>query len=138
MLSCVYMDPVVLIILFIFGIAIGSFLNVVTLRYDGDHFVLDAKMIAGENPGEMRYSIAGDLVAEAQTVRLALARAGHQEGQPHPDQGDDDPGADAGLGGTGFEVRRSFGACPPGDPPSRRAPLSPVRCRARSTAQCRS
>jgi prepilin signal peptidase PulO-like enzyme (type II secretory pathway) len=36
-------------ILFLFGIAIGSFLNVVTLRYDGEHFLLDAKMIGGRS-----------------------------------------------------------------------------------------
>jgi prepilin signal peptidase PulO-like enzyme (type II secretory pathway) len=37
------------VILFIFGLAIGSFLNVVALRYDGDHFVFDAKMIGGRS-----------------------------------------------------------------------------------------
>jgi prepilin signal peptidase PulO-like enzyme (type II secretory pathway) len=36
-------------ILFVFGIAIGSFLNVVILRYDGEHFLLDAKMIGGRS-----------------------------------------------------------------------------------------
>lgn len=36
-------------ILFIFGIAIGSFLNVVTLRYDGEHFLMDAKMLGGRS-----------------------------------------------------------------------------------------
>jgi leader peptidase (prepilin peptidase)/N-methyltransferase len=36
-------------ILFVFGIAIGSFLNVVILRYDGDHFLLDATMIGGRS-----------------------------------------------------------------------------------------
>jgi len=37
------------VILFIFGLAIGSFLNVVALRYDGDHFVFDSKMIGGRS-----------------------------------------------------------------------------------------
>jgi prepilin signal peptidase PulO-like enzyme (type II secretory pathway) len=36
-------------VLFVFGIAIGSFLNVVTLRYDGERFLLDAKMIGGRS-----------------------------------------------------------------------------------------
>ena len=43
------MDPLTLATLFIFGIAIGSFLNVVILRYDGEHFLLDAKMIGGRS-----------------------------------------------------------------------------------------
>ncbi len=43
------MDPIVSIILFIFGIAIGSFLNVVILRYDGEHFLFDTKMIGGRS-----------------------------------------------------------------------------------------
>ncbi len=43
------MDPLTLVTLFIFGIAIGSFLNVVILRYDGEHFLLDAKMIGGRS-----------------------------------------------------------------------------------------
>ena len=38
-----------LIILFLFGIAIGSFLNVVILRYDGEHFLFDTKMIGGRS-----------------------------------------------------------------------------------------
>jgi prepilin signal peptidase PulO-like enzyme (type II secretory pathway) len=42
-------DPFTLIVLFIFGLAIGSFLNVVALRYDGDHFLLDSKMIGGRS-----------------------------------------------------------------------------------------
>ncbi len=37
------------LILFLFGIAIGSFLNVVILRYDGEHFLFDAKMIGGRS-----------------------------------------------------------------------------------------
>lgn len=37
------------LILFVFGIAIGSFLNVVASRYDGDHFLLDNKMIGGRS-----------------------------------------------------------------------------------------
>jgi len=35
--------------LFVFGAAIGSFLNVVDLRYDGDHFVFDAKVLGGRS-----------------------------------------------------------------------------------------
>lgn len=37
------------IILFIFGVAIGSFFNVVARRYDGEHFVFDAKEIGGRS-----------------------------------------------------------------------------------------
>ncbi len=36
-------------ILFIFGLAIGSFLNVVALRYDGEHFLLSTKLIGGRS-----------------------------------------------------------------------------------------
>jgi leader peptidase (prepilin peptidase)/N-methyltransferase len=43
------MDPLTLIILFAFGLATGSFLNVVALRYDGDHFLLSAKVIGGRS-----------------------------------------------------------------------------------------
>ena len=43
------MDPLTLAILFVFGIAIGSFLNVVILRYDGEHFLFDAKAIGGRS-----------------------------------------------------------------------------------------
>lgn len=35
--------------LFIFGLVIGSFLNVVALRYDGEHFVLDPRVIGGRS-----------------------------------------------------------------------------------------
>jgi len=35
--------------LFLFGAAIGSFLNVVDLRYDGDHFVFDANVLGGRS-----------------------------------------------------------------------------------------
>ncbi len=35
--------------LFLFGIAIGSFLNVLAIRYDGEHFVLDPKVIGGRS-----------------------------------------------------------------------------------------
>jgi leader peptidase (prepilin peptidase)/N-methyltransferase len=35
--------------LFVFGIVIGSFLNVVSMRYDGEHFVLDPKVIGGRS-----------------------------------------------------------------------------------------
>jgi prepilin signal peptidase PulO-like enzyme (type II secretory pathway) len=37
------------IILFIFGAAIGSFLNVVALRYDGEHFLFNPKEIGGRS-----------------------------------------------------------------------------------------
>jgi prepilin signal peptidase PulO-like enzyme (type II secretory pathway) len=43
------MDPLTLVILFVFGVAIGSFLNVVTLRYDGEHFLLNASAIGGRS-----------------------------------------------------------------------------------------
>jgi prepilin signal peptidase PulO-like enzyme (type II secretory pathway) len=36
-------------LLFIFGLAIGSFLNVVSLRYDGGHFVFDPSVIGGRS-----------------------------------------------------------------------------------------
>lgn len=36
-------------ILFVFGIAIGSFLNVVILRYDGERFLLDHRAIGGRS-----------------------------------------------------------------------------------------
>jgi leader peptidase (prepilin peptidase) / N-methyltransferase len=35
--------------LFVFGLVIGSFLNVVSLRYDGDHFILDPRVIGGRS-----------------------------------------------------------------------------------------
>jgi prepilin signal peptidase PulO-like enzyme (type II secretory pathway) len=43
------MDPLVIVILFAFGLAIGSFLNVVALRYDGDRFLLSTKLIGGRS-----------------------------------------------------------------------------------------
>ncbi|HEY5221338.1 MAG TPA: prepilin peptidase [Candidatus Paceibacterota bacterium] len=43
------MDLLTLTILFVFGVVIGSFLNVVTLRYDGEHFLLDARAIGGRS-----------------------------------------------------------------------------------------
>lgn len=43
------MEPSTLIILFIFGLAIGSFVNVVALRYDGERFLLDPSMIGGRS-----------------------------------------------------------------------------------------
>lgn len=36
-------------LLFVFGLAMGSFLNVVASRYDGDHFLFDTKMIGGRS-----------------------------------------------------------------------------------------
>ena len=35
--------------LFIFGLVIGSFLNVVSLRYDGEHFIFDPRVIGGRS-----------------------------------------------------------------------------------------
>lgn len=35
--------------LFVFGIAIGSFMNVLALRYDGEHFLLDPRVIGGRS-----------------------------------------------------------------------------------------
>lgn len=37
------------LILFCFGLAIGSFLNVLALRYDGEHFLFDTKVIGGRS-----------------------------------------------------------------------------------------
>jgi len=37
------------LILFVFGLAIGSFLNVVAVRYDGEHFLLSNKAIGGRS-----------------------------------------------------------------------------------------
>ena len=39
----------VIFFLFLFGVVIGSFLNVVSLRYDGEHFLLDPRMIGGRS-----------------------------------------------------------------------------------------
>ncbi len=36
-------------VLFVFGLAIGSFLNVVSMRYGGDHFVFDPRIIGGRS-----------------------------------------------------------------------------------------
>lgn len=36
-------------ILFVFGVAIGSFLNVVTMRYDGEKFLFDTKALGGRS-----------------------------------------------------------------------------------------
>lgn len=36
-------------ILFVFGLIVGSFLNVVALRYDGEHFIFDPKVIGGRS-----------------------------------------------------------------------------------------
>jgi leader peptidase (prepilin peptidase)/N-methyltransferase len=43
------MDILTLIILFAFGLAIGSFLNVVATRYDGKHFLLSDGLIGGRS-----------------------------------------------------------------------------------------
>ncbi len=43
------MSPVVLVILFAFGLATGSFLNVVATRYDGEHFLFSTKLIGGRS-----------------------------------------------------------------------------------------
>ena len=37
------------IVLFVFGLVIGSFFNVVARRYDGEHFVFDSKEIGGRS-----------------------------------------------------------------------------------------
>lgn len=37
------------LILFVFGLAIGSFINVLALRYDGEHFIFDPKVIGGRS-----------------------------------------------------------------------------------------
>jgi prepilin signal peptidase PulO-like enzyme (type II secretory pathway) len=37
------------LILFVFGLAIGSFLNVVSLRYDGGHFLFNPRVIGGRS-----------------------------------------------------------------------------------------
>ncbi len=37
------------VILFIFGLAVGSFMNVLALRYDGEHFLLDPRVIGGRS-----------------------------------------------------------------------------------------
>lgn len=44
-----YNNSMLWFFLFVFGVAIGSFLNVVALRYDGDHFLFDPKMIGGRS-----------------------------------------------------------------------------------------
>lgn len=43
------MDILTLVILFTFGLAIGSFLNVVATRYDGKRFLLSTKLIGGRS-----------------------------------------------------------------------------------------
>jgi len=42
-------SPVFYLILFIFGLAIGSFLNVVALRYNGEHFLFSTRKIGGRS-----------------------------------------------------------------------------------------
>ena len=37
------------VILFLFGLAIGSFVNVLALRYDGEHFLFDPRVIGGRS-----------------------------------------------------------------------------------------
>jgi prepilin signal peptidase PulO-like enzyme (type II secretory pathway) len=39
----------IFLFLFLFGIIIGSFLNVVSLRYDGEHFLLNPRVIGGRS-----------------------------------------------------------------------------------------
>ena len=46
------MDILMLVILFAFGLALGSFLNVVAMRYDGKHFLFSAKLIGGRSQCE--------------------------------------------------------------------------------------
>ncbi len=43
------MEPFTIFILFVFGLAIGSFLNVVAMRYDGERFLLSTKAIGGRS-----------------------------------------------------------------------------------------
>ncbi|HEX4104214.1 MAG TPA: prepilin peptidase [Candidatus Paceibacterota bacterium] len=43
------MDPFVFVVLFVFGLAIGSFVNVLALRYDGEHFLFDPRVIGGRS-----------------------------------------------------------------------------------------
>jgi prepilin signal peptidase PulO-like enzyme (type II secretory pathway) len=43
------MDILMLVILFLFGLAMGSFLNVVATRYDGEHFLFSTKLIGGRS-----------------------------------------------------------------------------------------
>jgi prepilin signal peptidase PulO-like enzyme (type II secretory pathway) len=43
------MDQLISAILFVFGAAIGSFLNVVILRYDGERFLFDTKALGGRS-----------------------------------------------------------------------------------------
>ena len=45
----IYTQEVMYAFLFIFGLAIGSFLNVLAIRYDGDHWVWDPKVIGGRS-----------------------------------------------------------------------------------------
>jgi prepilin signal peptidase PulO-like enzyme (type II secretory pathway) len=42
------------VVFLLFGLCIGSFLNVVALRYDGEHFVFDPKIIGGLPRAESR------------------------------------------------------------------------------------
>ena len=46
------MDILMLVILFAFGLALGSFLNVVAMRYDSEHFLFSAKLIGGRSQCE--------------------------------------------------------------------------------------
>ncbi len=49
LLSYIYMNPSAIVILFAFGLAVGSFLNVVATRYDGERFLLSNKLIGGRS-----------------------------------------------------------------------------------------
>lgn len=43
------MNPLAIVILFTFGLAMGSFLNVVATRYDGERFLLSNELIGGRS-----------------------------------------------------------------------------------------
>ena len=49
LLSYIHMNPSVIVILFAFGLAIGSFLNVVAMRYDGERFLFSTTLIGGRS-----------------------------------------------------------------------------------------
>ena len=49
LLSYIHMNPSVIVILFAFCLAIGSFLNVVAMRYDGERFLFSTTLIGGRS-----------------------------------------------------------------------------------------